>query len=59
MQNGGPSTISTSSYGMPLSCVCQSQTLGGLGGYAGGITTIPTMGQSCGQATVYQVPGKS
>ncbi|CAF3408894.1 unnamed protein product [Rotaria socialis] len=56
MQSGAANTISSSSYGMPYSCVCHSQTIAGLGGYSGSITTVPTVGHSCGQSMVYQVP---
>jgi hypothetical protein len=58
MQGGHPSSISSSSYGMPLTCVCTPNQIPGLGSYGTGISTIPTMGQSAGQSTVYNVPGK-
>ncbi len=59
MQNGQPSTITPSSYGMPLTCVCTPSQAAGLGAYSGGLSTIPTMGQSGGQSMVYNVPGKN
>lgn len=55
-QNTQPSTISSSSYAMPLSCVCSPNSTVGLGGYGSGITTIPTVGYSSGQSLVYTVP---
>ncbi|CAF2124828.1 unnamed protein product [Rotaria magnacalcarata] len=57
MQSGATNAISSSSYGMPYSCVCHSQTIAGLGEYGGSITTVPTVGHSCEQSMVYQVPG--
>jgi hypothetical protein len=56
MQNGQPSTISSSLYGMPLSCVCTPNQIAGLGAYGSGVSTIPAIGQSSGQTTVYNVP---
>ncbi len=58
MQNGQPSTLTPSSYGMPLTCVCTPNQAAGLGAYGSGLSTIPTMGQSAGQSMVYSVPGK-
>ena len=59
MQNEQPNVISSSSYGMPLSCVCTPNTITGLNAYGSGISTIPTVGYSSGQTSVYNVPGKS
>jgi hypothetical protein len=59
MQNGQPSTIPSSSYGMPLTCVCTANPTAGLGAYGAGISTVPTMGHSAGQSIVYNVPGKN
>jgi len=59
MQNEQPNIISPSSYGMPLTCMCTPNSMSGLGAYGSGISTIPTMGYSAGQSTVFNVPGKS
>ncbi len=59
MQSEQPNIISSSSYGMPLSCVCTPNVNTGLGIYGSGISTVPTMGYSSGQSIVYTVPGKS
>jgi hypothetical protein len=58
MQNGQPTPMSPSLYGMPLSCVCTPNQTVGLGAYGSGISSIPTVGQSAGQSTVFNVPGK-
>ena len=58
-QSEQPNVLASSSYGMPLSCVCTQNPLAGLGVYGSGISTVPTMGYSAGQSTVYTVPGKS
>jgi hypothetical protein len=50
--------MSPSLYGMPLSCVCTPNQTVGLGAYGSGISSIPTVGQSAGQSTVFNVPGK-
>ena len=55
MQNGQPSTIPSSFYGMPLTCVCTPNQTAGLGAYGSGVSTVPNLGQS----TVYTVPGKT
>lgn len=57
MQNGQPATIPSSSYGVPLTCVCAPNQNAGLGAYGSGVSTMPTIGQSPGQTTVYNVPG--
>jgi len=58
MQGGQPSTITPSSYGTPLSCVCTPNQAAGLGAYGSGLSAIPTIGQSGGQSMVYNIPGK-
>ena len=58
MQNGQPSTLSSSAYGLPLTCVCAPNQLAGLGAYGSGLSTIPTLGQSLGQSLLYNIPGK-
>jgi hypothetical protein len=58
MQNGQPVPMSPAFYGTPLSCVCTPNQTAGLGAYGSGISTMPTIGQSAGQSTVYTVPGK-
>jgi len=58
MQNGQPTAIPSASYGIPLSCVCTPNQSAGLGVYGSGVSTIPTIGQSVGQSTVFNVPGK-
>lgn len=58
-QSEQPNVLASSSYAMPLSCVCTQNPLAGLGVYGSGISTVPTMGYSTGQSTVYTVPGKS
>jgi hypothetical protein len=60
MQTGQPSTLTPTSYGMPLTltCVCTPNQPTGLGAYGGGLSTSPIIGQSTGQTMVYNVPGK-
>jgi hypothetical protein len=58
MQSEQPNIISSSSYGMPLSCVCSQHSNTGLGIYGSGISTVPNIGYSTGQSMVYNVPGK-
>jgi len=58
MQNEQPNIISSSSYGSPLSCVCTPNSITGLGAYGSGISSIPTIGYSPGQSTVFSVSGK-
>jgi hypothetical protein len=57
MHGGQPTTITPSSYGTPLTCVCTPNRPTGLGAYGTGLSTIPTIGQSAGQSLVYNVPG--
>lgn len=54
MQNDGLN-ISSSSHGMPLSCVCTPNPLTGLGVCRSGTSTI---GCTPGLSAVYTVPGK-
>jgi hypothetical protein len=59
MQSSQPNTISSSSYGLPLTCVCPPKPMmTGLNVYGSGVSTIPTIGHTYGQSTVYTVPGK-
>lgn len=57
MQNGQPNALGGSSYGMPLTCVCTPNQNAGLGAYGSGTSSIPMMGQTAGQSTVYNIPG--
>lgn len=57
MQGGQPTTITPSSYGTPLTCVCTPNQVAGLGAYGAGLSAVPTIGQSTGQSMVYNVPG--
>lgn len=57
MQNEQPNVLASSSYGMPLSCVCHPNPLAGLATYGSGTSAVPTMGFSAGQSSVYTVPG--
>ncbi|CAF3370730.1 unnamed protein product [Rotaria socialis] len=56
MQNGQPSTLPSSSYGVPLTCVCTPNKNVGLGAYGSGVSTTPVVGQSPGQTMVYNIP---
>jgi hypothetical protein len=58
MQGGHPTTITPSSYGTPMTCVCTPNQAAGLGAYGSGLSAVPTIGQSAGQSMVYNVPGK-
>ncbi|CAF4929050.1 unnamed protein product, partial [Rotaria magnacalcarata] len=56
MQNGQPSTLPSSSYGVPLTCVCTPNKNPGLGAYGSGVSAMPVAGQSPGQTIVYNIP---
>jgi len=58
MQNEHSNILSSSSYGLPLSCVCAPNSTVGLNAYGSGISSIPTIGYSPGQSTVFSVSGK-
>ncbi|UJR10079.1 hypothetical protein I4U23_014301 [Adineta vaga] len=55
MHDGYPNTISSSSYGAPLSCVCSRNPTIGLGAYGSSIATIPTVGFPPGHSSVFNV----
>ena len=57
MQGGQPNAITSTNYGMPMTCVCTPNQPVGLGAYGTGLSAVPTMGQAPGQTMVYNVPG--
>lgn len=57
MQNPLTNSLPSSSYGVPMSCVCTPNQSTGLGVYGSGLSMVPTMGQSAGQSTVFNIPG--
>ncbi|CAF0729705.1 unnamed protein product [Rotaria sordida] len=56
LQNGQSSTMPSSIYGMPLTCVCTPSQISGLGAYGCGVSTVPASGLSTGQTAVFNVP---
>lgn len=58
MQNAHPATLSPSVYGLPMSHVYPPHISTGLDAYGSGISSYPTVGQSYGASTVFNVPGK-
>jgi len=61
LQSDQSNAIASSTYGVPLSCVCSPNTVTGLSSYGSGLSVIPNVGYSGGQTQTqtFNVPGKN